>query len=404
MGGGPGTEIQVSRDHLTDDGQDFFFLRGSELTAGPMGGGALRLLADFGGSPRFSDPYCHFCGHSNTDVCVSCDDAVYLVPKVPRAAARVMAGNIGPKFEVTDDAFFWDFLSRKRNLVEGQTCEPEPHRNRSPPTRPSCTTVIAHDEVRSALASRLVADSGYLYFLLEDGSVHRVQPEQSPIETLVPAPPGRETTRTWPESSLCALVVDASSVTWVDFARGAVLRVPKTGGAPVVLTSGLTLPVLVQQGTSLAVVSATSSADAHGNAAEWRAASLDGGYAEMGSIHLPAPERPEDVAMTNEAVYVVFPAGLARIPRKNGSSSFVLPTLRPGALAADERTLYFSEPGRVSALEEGAALPTILASGLGGEPDTLVRYADALYFRTPMQHKWLKWAPLTSVPVGPARR
>jgi hypothetical protein len=397
-GGGPGTEIQVTRDHLTDDGQDFFFLEGSELTAGPMGGGALRLLADF------SNASCHFCGHSRMDVCVSCGDAVYLVPKAPRAAARVLAGSIGRKFTVTDDAYFSDFFSRKRNLIEGQTCEPEPHFNGSPPTRPSCWTVVAHDEVRSALASGLVADSGYLYFLLGDGSVRRMRPELGAIETLVPAPPGRETPRSSPESSLRTLVVDASSVTWADSARGAVLRVPKTGGAPVVLRSGLTLPVLAQQGTSLAVVSAMSSADAYGHAAEWRAASLDGGYAEIGSVDLPAPESPEDVAMTNEAVYVVFSTGLARIPRKGGSSSFVLPTLQPAALAADERTLYFSGFERVMAIEEGAALPTVLASGLRGTPDTLLRYADALYFRTPMRHKWLKWAPLTAVPLGPVRR
>ena len=410
-GGGPRTVMkkeQTSRDKLTDDGHDFFFLDGTELTAAPMGGGALRLLADFGRSSGESSPYCYFCGHSATSVCVRCADTeVYRVPKAPRPAALMLASDSGSALAVSDDAFFSDDDStvsvRKRSAVEGETCTKTPDwEPGAPPILPSCNSAIARDESRSALASPLIADARFLYYALEDGSVHRARQTQGPVETVAPATPRGASARSKRTPTPRSLVVGADPVTWVDTARGAVLRAPKAGGAIAVVKAGLDAPVaLVQQGASLVVVSATAKADDAGNDTDWRATSLDAGFTEIGRVHLASAEQPDDVAMTDEAVYVVFPAGLARIVRKDGSCSMLFPDLAPRNLAADAHSLYFSDSGRVMALADGAAWPTVLASGLDATPGTLVRFGDSLYFTAPRTFKWMHWAPLGAIPVTP---
>jgi hypothetical protein len=413
---GGATEIIRSNHYFTDevahDGHDFFFFDGDELTTAPMGGGSLRLLASFGVPEGGSSARrCSFCGHSAAEVCVRCGDSaeMYRVPRQPRETARELADDVGEGLAVAGGTTFWAWGSDvwRRSLEPAQAADCEERRGGAPSlsSRPACATVLAKQAGRVVFASSLVADSGQLYFLADDGSVRRAKQDGGEVQTVAAVkrrPEGSSQPTSEVRPTRRSLVVDGDSVAWVDTARGEVLRAPRAGGTPTVVRSGFETPVAVLgSGSSLVVLSAGPSASGQGAEREWRFTEVAGKGTPIGSVRLPGGGSPFDAAMTREALYFTCPAGIARVPRRGGAPSMLLPDVGASSLVASEHTLYFSTPGRLMALAEGSAWPTVVVSGLDGAPEDLVMEGGALYFRVPLRFKWERWAPLGVVRLSP---
>jgi hypothetical protein len=329
------------------------------------------------------------------------------VPRQPREPARELAEDVGEGLAVAGGTAFWawgsDVWRRSLDPAQGGDCEARRGGAPSLSPRPACATALAKQADRTAFASSLAADSGQLYFLLNDGSVRRAKQDGGEVQTVAAARRGSDgSSQPGPDvrPTRRSLVVDGDSVAWVDTARGEVLRAPKAGGSPSVLLSGLETPVaLLRSGASLVVLSAAPSAGGKGPDREWRFTEVAGKGTLVGAVRLPGGGSPFDAAMTREALYFTCPGGIARVPRRGGAPSMLLPGVGAGSLVAGEHTLYFSTPGRVMALAEGSAWPTVVVSGLDGTPDDLVLEGDDLYFRVPLQFKWERWAPLGVVRV-----
>lgn len=142
-----------------------------------------------------------------------------------------------------------------------------------------------------------------------------------------------------------AIAVDSTSVYWTDTWDGAIRKAPKVGGSPTTLASGgstaTTAGVIAVDGSGVYFIAGGA------NAGDVCRVGLDGGAVTT----LASPASAAALAIDAIDVYWADPTGaIYRVGKGGGSSSHVAVTGAPAAIAVDAANVYWSDGASIRKL------------------------------------------------------
>ena len=375
---------------LVDDTSVYFILDQDVLAAAPKRGGDMEVLGSFSTDESAE---CGVCGAWRDSVCVRCSDGIHRVPKKVRPRGRRVAYHGGDALALSSSHVYWVGDSGLERMERGRIADDDVYDEKLHQT-------LLPSDAPEFPASRLVLDDSDLFFVSGRGGVVRLPISGgAPVLLYRGAALPEPLTQERPQH----LIALADGLVYaLDVDRGVVVRGPTSGGAyTVVATSLANATALLVDATTIYVLVVLPGPDPRREEAS-RLVALDKSTgAQRFATDVPAGTF-RDIAATKAAVYVSLEGGeLYRLP-KDGSAAelqfprvrrddFERPALRADALSATEDRLFFTMPTRVGELREGARLPSMLATKIYGTSSDLAADERGVYFSEAQQFKWEHW-------------
>lgn len=181
-----------------------------------------------------------------------------------------------------------------------------------------------------------------------------------------------------------AIAVDGSNVYWTNGGSflpdggidriGAVMKVPISGGSPVLLASASDPTGIAVNGSNVYWTNSVLFDS------ELQSTSLAGGPVTV----LTTTELPEGIAVDGTSVYWAESFAIKKVPIEGGASSVLTSAQSARALALFASNVYFSDAGTIKKVSVDGGVVTVLASGLQAAVRSIAADATGIYWGVSM--------------------